>query len=353
MFIKSERSDAMNIEPKHKTRSPGDEQTILRRAYDVLTEATGLTMFIEPGLATDARLRIVTHENESIQYDIYIKPRLTKAALGVALRSIKTLGTNPLIIADFINPKLAEMLKDLEIPFLDAVGNAYLNVPPIYVFIKGQRPLEPRLPTIPNRAFHQAGARIVAALLMAPTLIQQPFRAIAEAADVSLGTVAKTITDLKRLGYVVERGEKGRRLARERELVDRWVIAYTEVLRPKLILGHYRAETQNWWKNVTLTPHQTYWGGETAANMMGILRPHETTVYVRLPVAKFLVTHHLRHDPEGDTEVIKAFWRQGDEPDEGIAPPLVVYADLIATGDPRNVEAAQWVYEHKLHKSFG
>ncbi len=32
----------------------------------------------------------------------------------------------------------------------------------------------------------------------------------------------------------------------------------------------------------------------------------------------------------------------------GIAPPLLVYADLIASGDDRNIEAAEIIYDNYL-----
>ena len=48
----------------------------------------------------------------------------------------------------------------------------------------------------------------------------------------------------------------------------------------------------------------------------------------------------------GNVEVLKKFWAF-DYPwnYEGIAPPLLVYADLIATGNDRNIEAARTIYD--------
>ncbi len=32
----------------------------------------------------------------------------------------------------------------------------------------------------------------------------------------------------------------------------------------------------------------------------------------------------------------------------GLAPPLLIYADLLATGDTRNIETARMIYEQEL-----
>jgi hypothetical protein len=46
---------------------------------------------------------------------------------------------------------------------------------------------------------------------------------------------------------------------------------------------------------------------------------------------------------------LEAFWHPGlVENLTTIAPPLLIYADLMATADPRNLEAAKEVYDRFL-----
>lgn len=57
----------------------------------------------------------------------------------------------------------------------------------------------------------------------------------------------------------------------------------------------------------------------------------------------------LRKTAGGDIEILKRFWNfptLGERTD--IVPALLVYADLLATGDDRNIETAQMVYEQHL-----
>jgi hypothetical protein len=46
-------------------------------------------------------------------------------------------------------------------------------------------------------------------------------------------------------------------------------------------------------------------------------------------------------DKEGNIELVQAFWnRELVQPQDGVAPAVLVYADLIASIDSRNHEAA-------------
>ena len=55
------------------------------------------------------------------------------------------------------------------------------------------------------------------------------------------------------------------------------------------------------------------------------------------------------YSANGEIEILDAFWvadelHQADD----IAPPLVVYADLMATADPRNIETANLIRDKYL-----
>ena len=79
------------------------------------------------------------------------------------------------------------------------------------------------------------------------------------------------------------------------------------------------------------------------------LKPELATVYIRDTPGKFLAANRLRTDPTGNVEILKAFWDTTcDWTDAGIAPPLLVYADLLAAGDARNIETARRIYDEQL-----
>ncbi len=73
------------------------------------------------------------------------------------------------------------------------------------------------------------------------------------------------------------------------------------------------------------------------------------TLYVRPIDRKDLVFQLVRHqrlraDPTGPIEVLDAFWDLGAPiGNETTAPLLLIYADLMSTRDPRNVQTAALV----------
>lgn len=52
-------------------------------------------------------------------------------------------------------------------------------------------------------------------------------------------------------------------------------------------------------------------------------------------------------DENGNVKVYQKFW-QYEEKENKVVPPLLVYADLINTGDRRCIETAQKIYEKYL-----
>jgi len=64
---------------------------------------------------------------------------------------------------------------------------------------------------------------------------------------------------------------------------------------------------------------------------------------------RFLAANRLRTNPKGNVEILRTFWdTRCDWTDPEIVPPLLVYADLLATGDPRNLETARRIYDEQL-----
>ena len=67
------------------------------------------------------------------------------------------------------------------------------------------------------------------------------------------------------------------------------------------------------------------------------------------PFGKLVLKNKLRKANHGDIEILTLFWNFDYEfANQGIAPPILVYADLMATGNNRNIEAAGMIYEKYL-----
>jgi hypothetical protein len=238
----------------------------------------------------------------------------------------------------------------MDLPFIDAVGNAFINQPPLFVFIKGNKfAAEPHLEPI-KRAFRPAGLQVIFALLCNPGLEAEPFRTIARVADVALGTVNRVIKELEKMGYIIDMGKRGRKLGQKENLLKRWVTTYPEQLRLKQVKGRFKTTMYGWWREVDIQMFGAYWGGETAAALMTkYIKPEVTTIYTQKPIGKLVLKNRLRQDPNGDVEILNVFWKS--EPHgaaKNLVHPVLVYADLMATGDSRNIEVAEMIYDTEI-----
>jgi hypothetical protein len=328
-------------------------QEILDKACKELHATTGLRVDVEQLEPIEGADAFGYLRNDGVETPLFIevKTQPTKALIGAIAQQLKQYPGKGLLAADYINPMMADRLKELDIWFLDTVGNAYINAPPVFIYLKGNKREELLGKGPPKtRAFQPTGLKVLYAFLCNLELVNAPYRDIAHAADVALGTVGWVITDLKELGYLVEMGKKKRRLKGLKKLFDRWVEAYPEQLKPKLLIGKYTTDEPIWWKNTKLNKFDVYMGGEIAAEYLThYLRPEIKTVYVRKRPQELQLAFRMRKDPNGEIELYKTFWNvECDWIDKKIVNPMLVYADLLATGDPRNIETAEMIYEKEI-----
>jgi len=292
----------------------------------------------------DAYVRIGRGQKTRV-YAVEVKKGLRPATLGAVLHQIEQAGKPPLIITDYVTPPLAEKLKARNIAFLDAAGNAYLDQPPVYVWIKGERPLEtPATNKVKGRAFQASGLKVLFALLCNPDWVAEPYREIARLAGVAHGTVGWVMADLPTLGFVAEiNGE--RRLLRPELLLKQWAEAYARTLRPKLILGRFRTDQLQWWAEAKPTKYDLAFGGEVAAERLTqALRPETVTLYGEMADPRLLIHYKLQKDLDGPVEILERFWTFPTQ-DKDLAPDPLIYADLLNIGDARCLEAADLIYE--------
>jgi hypothetical protein len=231
----------------------------------------------------------------------------------------------------------------------------YLNEPPLLVYIKGQGPPKALRKARLTRAFQPTGLKVIFAFLCKPELTNLPYREIARAAAVALGTVGWIVTDLKDLGFWLDTDKHGRGLTQKEKLLERWAAAYAEQLRPKLLIGRFAAPDVEWWKRARLRDFNAYWGGEVAAaRLTDYLKPAFVTIYAREAPAKLQLMNKLKEHAQGNTEILKAFWNsECDWIDNELAHPFLVYADLLATAEPRNIEVARIIHDNQLAGLIG
>jgi len=336
------------------------EQDILEKATAAFHEATNLDVEIEQfgvrgdmaGRA-DAVIKIPLQGIDPVFW-AEVKPTVNNTTIA---RIGHEFAQNPekwVLVTRNAQARLARTMKEIGVQFIDTAGNAYINRPPLLIFIQGNRLAEERFEPREKEMFGRAGLRVLFALLCKHELWNVNYREITRAARVALGTVAGVMKDLTLQGHLVELKNKQRRLVQRKQLLDKWTQAYAEKIRPKRVIGLYRGPGPDFWRQADLTQFQALWGGETAAyQMTRYLKPEITTIYARRPINDLVLKLKLRKDNDGDVEIREQFWAFDTiEANQKLVPPLLVYADLIATGDARNIETAKRIYGDYLERHF-
>jgi len=333
------------------------QKQILKTALAAFERQTGLPLGVIKGVQGKQFLQI-NAAGEEVNLELVVCTNALWAdAITLFGNRLEKLDRTVTVLHQ-ITAEKTDALREHGIQFIDTAGNCFINHPPLFLLVKGNRAkLEMKPPTV-NRVFKQTGLRVLYALLCNPGLENETYRTIAAKTDVALGMVNWVFKDLNELGFLQETGA-GRarkvRLLNKEKLLERWITAYAEQLRPKLVLGRYRG-AEGWWQNALLKPEQMLWGGEVAAEKLTeYLKPQTITVYVgkENPEA-VIIPNRLTKDPHGDVEIVARFWQP-----ETVAPygdmvqPLLVYADLMATGNQRNLETARIIYDQHIVQLVG
>jgi hypothetical protein len=264
----------------------------------------------------------------------------------------RTRGRRVLVVSRHISDSVAEVFRTRDVHYVDAVGNMYVRWPGLVVDIRGRRAPTATRPTRigkPLRAFKSSGLRVLFVLLSEPDSVDRPYREIGRLSGASLGTVQWVLKELEQIGHV-RSTPTGRRLARTGDLFNRWVEAYTLDLWPRLALGDFDAADVTWWTAAddVIAPYQALWGGETAAyHLSGHLRPGKAVIYAPGLPEKLILDYRLRKaGPDGNVEIRNRFWNSPTPASQSTVPTPLVYADLVASGDPRQLAAARDLREH-------
>ncbi|WP_321785970.1 type IV toxin-antitoxin system AbiEi family antitoxin [Paraburkholderia sp. J94] len=258
-----------------------------------------------------------------------------------------------LLVTQYVSPKLASELIAGRIPFIDTAGNAYIDEPEATIMIVGRDRPATFVKETSARSTTPKGLRVMFALASEPALVNAPYRTIAAHAGVSLNTVNLAMDDLIARAFVGMKGDE-RVMADWRRFVEAWVSLYPVRLRPKLGGRRFKAATSGWWRDMPFDHYAMYLGGEAAAERLtGQLKSASVTIYSHSGISsEFLLAARLLPDVHGEVEILDAFWPSATEARGGdgvqLVHPLLIYADLIASGDSRLHSVAETVYEQCL-----
>lgn len=320
-------------------------ENILIKAIEALKGNFNIQVTQSKELGSEIDLKF-TLENKEItkKYNAEVKKRVFSSVIGQLLTRKKEY-ENILLITEYVSPKTANKLREFDIPFIDANGNVYLSEPEFYIFVNTHSKKTNLQSHSPSFIFQTTGLKLLFTLLSVPNSENESYRRLAEMSGISLGSVSDLMKALQKERYLAKEKDK-RILFRKDELLKRWVQGYAENLSTKLIHKDFLLPKDDWWKKKNLSKLNTCWGGEVAAFLLtGYLSPENVRIYAK-EFTNIVKKYKLRMEDKGKIKIIQKFWNFNET--ETIAPPLLIYADLLASSKARNVETAQIIYDEYL-----
>src|SRR5215210_5139649 len=245
-----------------------------------------------------------------------------------------------MIVAKHIFPRVKEELREKGVAYLETNGNIYLKQDDLMLWLDVQKPL-PTTVDKTSRAFTKTGLKVIFHFLLNEQFLNMPYREIAKLTEVALGNINYVITGLKEKDYLIKLNKDEFRLHNKKGLLEKWMAAYAERLKPTLLIGTFRflkEEDFAKWKNLPLRNGKTWWGGEPAGDLLtNYLKPAELILYTTETRNDLIKNYRMVPDEKGNIKVFKKFWHD-DERNDNVVPPLLAYTDLMNTNDRRCIE---------------
>lgn len=297
---------------------------------------------------------VVIINDETVYAEVKKEIRPQHVAIFEAVKEYR----QPLIVgADYITPNAKMQLKEKKINYIDGFGNAYINLKNLKLYIEqgNAKPVSNKHSTI----FTQSGGQVIFTLLTNPKLINETQRFLAHVSNVSLGSVSKSIQGLIEEGFVVKWSDAQKyQLVNKEVLLEKWIITLNEKILPAYKLGTFTFSKSNreHWRNQLMHPN-VLWSGEPAAALVTeYLHPEKFSMFTHLQKIEIIKDLKLLPDNKGEISIYKPFWLESDSMErltnfmnhKNAVHPLIIYAQLIYSGNERNIETAQILFNEHI-----
>lgn len=319
------------------------KHVVIAEALDNLQSATGLKPMIRKCLNVNDTLYDSEIGIGEVLFTAKVIGSATTAnvlSILAALKNIKNTTQYPLLlIGKYFSPSTLSTFQKEGVNVLDSSGNCQISSGQLFINIQGRR--SPETEDVLGKSFNEAGLRLILYFLLDQANVSKTYRAIHNDAEVSLGTIKNTIESLMKRKFITIHDGK-RMLINRDDFIELWQQSYNAVMKPKLFMGKMRFisnEAKRDWTSIIL-PDGMSWGGESGANLIdGYLMPENLTIYSDVPIRQLLTTRKVMPSRRGDISVYRKCWKGNDL--HNLAPKLIIYADLMGSGDSRCLEAAQ------------
>ncbi|MDR2233605.1 MAG: hypothetical protein LBE56_10855 [Tannerella sp.] len=322
---------------------------LLEEVQSKLFEYKGFDIVFSDGKRKNNSIAKIKNE----RFVVDVKPEITQGNKGIVLQQLKDASREEnlpvLLVTKYIPSVIAKTFVDEGISYIDTAGNCNIQQNNLILIIEGKK--NERLPrTNQPRAFQDAGIKLIYCLLVNSDNINKSFRELAELSHIALGSVSAIIQELADLKFVLKTKNK-KVLKNKSELLQRWVIAYNDVLRPKLLLKKLsfanKLDYSNWINlDLSSVSGKTLWGGECGAGILTKnLAPANYTIYTDGTWQSVGKSLKLIPDDNCKVEILHLFY---NEEENNTVSPLLIYADLMGSGDSRNIETAEIILNNEL-----
>ncbi len=279
-----------------------------------------------------------------------VKTQVTKANYNLIiqqLRSLKEQTNMPLVLAVYhLSPELFDSFSDEGISVVESNGNCNIAASALFIRISGQKPALAK--ENKGTAFNEAGLKVIFYFLLDKKNVNKPYRTIHEETGLSLGTIKNVIEELRRSQFVMTT-TKGRFLNNWKELLDVWQTHYNQSLKPKLLIKEMDfvdSDSRKNWEEIIL-PQGMCWGGEGGAYLIDhYLIPELFDIYTEVPSVRLMMTKKTKFQDNGRIKLYQKFWKNAIN--EKTAPKILIYADLMGSGNSRCIEAAKRLIENGI-----
>lgn len=313
----------------------------------------------DPG--SDGTLEITTPRGEYrlslIRTRSYLDRSLVNALIGriqgqrKAAKKQRHRATNgqTLLLAPYLPVPTAKTLIGADISFADEAGNIHLRLGEEYNWtVTGER--KPPKPPESER-ITPAAVQLLFQLATTPESATWTVRDLAAAAGISKSKAAQLRTQFVHDQLVIPRSGEGK-FQITPALKESLISGYSQILRPKILLGRYRhadktAEEFLDRLSREAVEHKIGYaltGGPAADALLHTYRTPEVSLFARANDTATLRQFRLLPDRQGPVTLLRAFaplvyWREIQG--RTVAPPWLVYAELLISVDDRDREVAE------------
>jgi hypothetical protein len=293
------------------------------------------------------------HENEAVHatlihsqsrapYVVAYSPSLTGSSMRWLAPHYST-NDRLLVLGPRVTERSAAIFRQAGINYVDQAGNTFIKFDGVHIDVRGRRhtgtPSQDRerqgLVRGGTNLFSTKRSQVIFAVLSWPRLLDQSIRTLAYAAGASTGQTQETLELLEQYGFL----DEGRRLlpARRSTLLDQWTAAYPTGLGAQSKAGRFSGEFSD--LDAAETP--LYIGGEAA--VPELLRPEALVLYSDEFPEELIRRHRWKRTTDSPNIFLRhQFWSPAVRAANGVhrAPWLLTYAELMASQDSRQREAA-------------